>query len=265
MKQFIDSFPPQLTILLENSELHENTIGESESHVFHAIADNGTENRYLKIHPADATESLMHEAAILRWLDGKIAVPRVLYSEKTAQFEFLLLSEIAGLPSFATELRKNTGKTLREIARSLRMLHAIPIDDCPFDERLEKKLAVIDRKIRNNEIDTTDLEPENENCSISTLYARVHDISQNVVEDLVFTHGDFCMPNILICETQFSGLIDMGRAGISDRYQDIALMLRSLKHNGFNHTHCELFLYEYGITQPDYTKIELYTLVDEFY
>lgn len=265
MKQFVDSFPLQLKILLENSDLHENTIGESESHVFHVCWRNGNDNAYLKIHPSGNTESLLHEADILRWLEGKIPVPKVVFAEKNEYYEFLLVTEIKGVPSFADELRKNTDAMIREIARSLRLLHEIPIDDCPFDERLNKKLSVINRKISNNEIDTTDFEPENANCSIQTLYTRLLDLRSDIVEDLVFTHGDFCMPNILIGETRFSGLIDMGLAGISDRYQDIALMLRSLKHNGFNQTHCELFLREYGITQPDYNKIELYTLIDEFY
>lgn len=265
MQQFTPYMPKKLDAILKKSSFCENTIGESESQVFHVSQINGNDTAYLKIHPSDQTESLLHEAEILQWLEDKFAVPRVLFAEKNEYYEFLLLSEINGLPSFAEELREKTDIIIREIARSLRLLHAIPIDDCPFDERLAKKLSVIEKKISANEIDESDFEPEYAHCSIQALYTRLLDVRSDIEEDLVFTHGDFCMPNVLINETKFSGFIDMGRAGISDRYQDIALMLRSLKHNGFNDEHCALFLREYGITQPDYRKIEVYTLIDEFY
>jgi len=39
------------------------------------------------------------------------------------------------------------------------------------------------------------------------------------------THGDFTPANILILPT---GIRDLGRLGVADRYQDIALALRHL-------------------------------------
>jgi len=47
----------------------------------------------------------------------------------------------------------------------------------------------------------------------------------------VLTHGDFCLPNILIKNGKLSGFIDLGKTGTGDRWMDIALCYRSLKHN----------------------------------
>lgn len=91
-------------------------------------------------------------------------------------------------------------------------------------------------------------------------------------EDLVFSHGDFCLPNIFINQNRISAFIDLGRSGIADRYQDIALCYRSLKHNfsgvysgiaypGFDP---EMLFDELEIT-PDYDKIHYYILLDEVF
>ncbi len=83
-------------------------------------------------------------------------------------------------------------------------------------------------------------------------------------EDLVFTHGDYCLPNIIINNGDISGFIDWGRGGIADRYQDLALAARSLAYN-FDAEWIKLLFKEYGIENIDYSKIEYYKLLDEFF
>ncbi|SKC81897.1 Aminoglycoside phosphotransferase [Maledivibacter halophilus] len=84
-------------------------------------------------------------------------------------------------------------------------------------------------------------------------------------EDFVFTHGDYCMANIILLGNKLSGFIDLGRAGVSDRYQDIALAVRSFEHNFGTDKWNDLFYKEYGIEDVDYSKIEFYILLDELF
>jgi len=42
-------------------------------------------------------------------------------------------------------------------------------------------------------------------------------------EDLIFTHVDYCLPNIIINNWDISGFIDWDSGGIAGRYQDLAL------------------------------------------
>jgi kanamycin kinase len=63
------------------------------------------------------------------------------------------------------------------------------------------------------------------------------------------------------------GFIDLGRAGVADRYQDLALMTRSFESplnpqfNGWS----ERFFECYGIREPDDAQLEFYRTLDEFY
>ena len=58
-----------------------------------------------------------------------------------------------------------------------------------------------------------------------------------------------------------SGLIDWGRAGVADRYQDIALMLRELEPE----LHAA-FLEGYGWRgEMDEKRVDYYQLLDEFF
>ncbi|HVZ16245.1 MAG TPA: phosphotransferase, partial [Terriglobales bacterium] len=85
-------------------------------------------------------------------------------------------------------------------------------------------------------------------------------------EDLVFTHGDYCTPNVLIDPERMTlnGFIDWGRAGVADRYQDLALAARSTAYN-FGSEWIPLFFEAYGLREVDTAKVEFYKLLDEFF
>ena len=88
----------------------------------------------------------------------------------------------------------------------------------------------------------------------------------------VLSHGDFCLPNVFFQNNEFSGLIDLGETGVADKYQDIALCYRSLKHNFggvyggkvYKDFNPDLLFEKLEIT-PDWEKIRYYTLLDELF
>ena len=87
----------------------------------------------------------------------------------------------------------------------------------------------------------------------------------------MLSHGVFCLPIVFIEDGHVSGMIDLGRAGAADRWQDIALCLRSLRENargrygpaypGFDE---DLLLRTLGMA-PDREKIRYYLLLDELF
>ena len=56
----------------------------------------------------------------------------------------------------------------------------------------------------------------------------------------------------------------MGRGGVADKYQDIALAVRNIQDN-FNPKMVDIFYKAYGLDKPNKNKIAFYTLLDEFF
>lgn len=91
-------------------------------------------------------------------------------------------------------------------------------------------------------------------------------------EELVFTHGDFCLPNIFAKGDEISSFFDLGRAGVADKYQDIAICYRSLKHNfegkyggqKYENFNPDILFEKLGM-EPDWEKIRYYILLDELF
>ncbi len=239
------------------------TVGMSGTAVFR-LTTNAGETRYLKIAECGA-EPLLPEMQRLEWLAGRLPVPRVLSFAQEDGREYLLLSEVPGRMSHTATLAGDIPRIVHLLARGMRMVHAIPSANCPFDMRLDMRIAAARQRVAEGRVDSADFDTIRQGQTAESLLAALL-TTRPAMEDLVFTHGDYCPPNILVDLTQDepSGFIDLGRAGIADRYQDIALAARSLAHN-FGARWMSLLFEEYGLDVVDHAKIAYYQLLDEFF
>lgn len=89
-------------------------------------------------------------------------------------------------------------------------------------------------------------------------------------QEPVFTvvgHGDPCLANLIFADAgRLSGVIDVGRLGVADRYNDLATATRSLAGK-WHHRYGERLMRRYGIgaDQANNAKIRFYRLLDEFF
>jgi aminoglycoside 3'-phosphotransferase II len=223
---------------------------------------------YLKIAPYKVIpyqEHSMLEAEKLRlqWLSGHLPVPEVHYYGHNQQFEFLLLSELDGVVACDQSFGNNIPEVVRLLAQGLHMIHNVDITHCPFDLSIEPQLELAQQYVTHHIIDKTIFNPEFRGLEAQEVYDLAIKLRPGD-EDVVFTHGDYCLPNILLDRqpSRINGFIDWGHGGMADRYKDLALAARSLARN-FGKQWVPLLFEEYGRPTPDQEKLKFYRAMDE--
>jgi aminoglycoside phosphotransferase len=136
---------------------------------------------------------------------------------------------------------------------------------CRFDQTASVQIERAKARAEAGLVDADDFDDRFRGKPISEVLS-VLDSLRPATENLAFTHGDYCLPNILLDPTTYriSGFIDLSRAGIADRYQDIALAARSLRHNFGPGNEARLWN-ALKLDKPDHDKLSFYLALDEFF
>lgn len=260
------NIPDNIKKFIGNKSFEVDTVGMSDSEVI------CFDDIVLKIE--NQCEESDNESKIMYWLEDKLPVPKVICLEKLDNKNYLLMSKIRGSMSCEASFLKNPELLVKLLADGLKMLWKVDISDCPCNSSIGSKLKLAEFRVLNNLCSMDNVEPEtygeNGYKSPEELLQWLRDNKPS--EDYVLSHGDYCLPNIFIDNNGISGFIDLGRCGVGDKYQDIALCYRSLKHNfegkyggeiykGFK---ADMLFDELGI-QPDWEKINYYLLLDELF
>ena len=218
--------------------------------------------------------SAEEQVKIMRWLEGKLPVPQVLAYEATEEKAYLLMSKIGGKMSCDTYYLEHPHELLEALACGLKMLWQVDVTGCPCVRDLDVVLKEARVQVENGLVDVDNVEPETfgEGGFESPKHLLEYLESHRPTFEPVLSHGDYCLPNVFLEDGQVKGFIDLGRAGIGDKWNDIALCYRSLKHN-FDGTYggkvYEDFnpdmLFEKLEIEPDWDKINYYLLLDELF
>jgi aminoglycoside phosphotransferase len=254
----IDSLPADLRAIIGDAALEENRIGCSGVRIFR-VGGLG----YLKI--AALPHDLRPERDRLVWLAGRLPVPQVLYYDEDDARQFMLISEIGGLPSHDEHFRFRPRRIVTLLAEALKTIHAVEVTGCPFDQRIDVLLATAHRRLSDHQVDENDFDTAHQGRRASDLYAELL-VTRPADAAPIFVHGDYCLPNVLVDPDRLTltGFVDWGSAGVSDRYFDLALAARSITYN-LGAEWVAPFFAAYGLAEIDHARITFFQALDEFF
>ncbi len=256
--------PADMAAALAGYQWARDTVGESGGSVYRLHGKAGAPELYLK-HGEDAVaDDIGHEMVRLRWLADHLPVPAVEQFVRARDEAWLLMTALPGQTAYHVmaaqpELRQ---AVVDALAAFLRRLHAIPVHACPFNSDHAYRLAHARSRIDDGLVDEGDFDEEREGWTARQVWQAMQALLP-FAPDPVVTHGDFSLDNLFVQGGDVIGCIDVGRAGIADRYQDLAIAWNCLGE--FGPALQQRFLAQYGIDRMDRRRLQFHLLLDELF
>jgi aminoglycoside 3'-phosphotransferase I len=258
------NLPSSLRPLVEDCSWSPSALGKSGDAVYRLDHKSDHRELYLKCAQAHQAQELADEMVRLRWLAHHITVPSVVHFAASEDEAWLLMTALPG--QTASERMAHAGPIERRaivdaLARFVSQLHAIPTEGCPFDARHVLRMATAKARLEKGLVDAEDFDVERQGQTATQIWEHMQALLP-FTPDSVVTHGDLTLDNIMMEGANVVGCIDVGRAGIADRYQDIALLWRSLESDPDLQAR---FLMAMGIGEVDDRKLRFHITLDEFF
>jgi aminoglycoside 3'-phosphotransferase-1 len=238
-------------------------VGESGGSVYHLEKD-GAPALYLKHGDGEIAAAVVDEMVRLAWLAERLVVPSLCGFVGLPGEAWLLSTAIPGRTAFQwlQDVPDDRPAVVRLLATHLRALHDLPVDLCPFDSSLAHRMALARARLDAGTVDAEDFGDAHRGWTPQQVWDEMT-AALPLREDRVVTHGDYSLDNILIDDGRVTGCIDVGRLGVGDRYQDLAILWACLGE--FDSALQAQLFQDYGIAEPDRAKLRVYGNLDEFF
>ncbi len=239
-----------------------NLAGRSGAFIYRLEPRRERQDLFLKFGDSEVARDITEEVARMRWLSGRIPVPEVRFFTGDDDRAWLLMTAVPGR-SASEILAAEPGAgpaVVDAIAAFMRRMHNQPVAVCPFLLDHTVRLKHARARMEAGLVDVEDFDDERRGLSAGQVWEML--LSHYPTQcDQVVCHGDFTLENILILDGQVTGVIDLGRCGVADRYQDVAVLWNSLGDSSLQ----ERLLRGYGISNLDHRKLQFHLLLDEFF
>lgn len=250
----MDHLPLTIRAIVDNASVTEISVGMSSDAVYRIYTN---ERYFLKI-----GETLKAEYERLQWLADKLAAPRVIHYEVNQGKHYLLTSAILGEMLFEVDLPIR--RKLELMAEAVHIWHSLSVEDCPFYWTVNPQIEAARHNLGHHRVKASRFATQFYGKSESELFTDLLNAIPEQDEDLVVTHGDLCLPNILVDREseQITGFVDLGDVGISDRHLDLVLASLSIQFN-LGGKYIPYFYELYGVP-IDPEKFHFYSILNEF-
>jgi kanamycin kinase len=252
----ITDFPTPFAHLLQGARIYDSSCSP-EARVWFVDEDGGY---FLK---RAGTGTLEKEAAQTRYFHTLGLSAAVLDYRTENGFDWLLTARVAGEDCTHADYLSEPARLCDLIATRLRALHELSHADCPVQAHTANYIKTVEENHRNGVFDPAFLPPVMGDMSKNEAFSYV-EAHKHLLKTNTLLHGDYCLPNILLNDWEFSGFIDLGNGGVGDRHVDLFWGAWTLGFNLGTDAYRDRFFDAYGRDKIDLDLIALVGVAECF-
>ena len=232
-----EDIPQQFRGFAENAAVFDSSCSEDARVWF---LDKG-EGFYLKKAPKGALEK---EEAMYGYFHSKGISPEVLAYE-SLENDWMLTANAKGEDCTDPMYLSDPKRLCETTGTLLRQLHETDFSGCPVPYRTKDYLATVEENHGLGHYDTS-LFPKLWGYTTAEEAWQIAKENGKYLKADTLLHGDYCLPNIMLDNWNFSSFIDLGCGGVGDRHIDLFWGVWTLEFNLKTDKFGQRFLDAYG-------------------
>ncbi len=247
-------FPFDFRDILIDSKIYDSSCSETAK-VFFIDKDKGY---YLK---RAAVGSLKNEKIMTEYMYQKGMATKVL-AYISDDYDWLLTEKVQGEDCTHSEYLSNPKRLCDTLATIIRVLHESDHSGCPAGDRMDR---YIERAVESYSTGNYNRSAVSK-LGFSSAYEAYRVIEENkcLLKRDTLIHGDYCLPNIILDNWNFSGFIDVDYCGIGDKHIDIYWAVWSLAYNIGTNEYSNRFFDAYGREKMDIEMLRVIAAFEVF-
>jgi len=214
----------------------------------------------LKIGKSRCAEDLRNEVARLNFLSGRLPVPEIFIFIEKNGCACLLISKLQGTAGHVSCGTYSIDNIIQRYAESLQRIHCLAVEDNSMPQAISKIFSCAEKMVSEKKINCVEFEKATSMTPVQLLNyleKRMGDVRENI-----FTHGDYCLPNIIL-NTDTTSVIDWGQGAISNINRDFMSVELSIRMN-FGEGYIKMFYDYYHGETPNPELIQYFLFLDQF-
>lgn len=251
----IQEYPADLHPFLKAAALYDSSCS-SQARVIFIDKGNGF---YLK---RSAKGTLAAEASLTEYFHSKGLAAEVL-AYRSLEEDWLLTARVPGEDAAHADYLADPKRLCDISAETLRQLHDMSPADCPVRNRTADYLATAERNYKAGMFDPS-IFPASWAAPAAADAWKYIEQNKQLLQNDTLIHGDYCLPNMMLQNWRFSGLIDLGNGGVGDRHIDLFWGAWSLQYNLKTDQYRDRFFDAYGRDKVEPEVLQLVQCVELF-
>ena len=256
LSQLPENLNETIYSFIKDSEIYDSSCSAAAK-VYFIDKDSGY---YLKI---SKPQSLKREAEMTEYFNA-LGLGTKVINYISGERDWLITEKVSGEDCTYAEYLNEPEKLAEIYGKILRKLHETDYSKCPIQDKLTETLSNAEANYKKGNFDASTHIPEMlRPKSKDEAWAFIMGNKDKLKADTL-THGDYCLPNVMLDNWNFSNFIDLGNSGVSDRHFDLFWGAWTFNYNLKTDKYTDIFFNAYGKDLIDMTLLKTVAYIECF-